>query len=316
MNDFEHSPIRILDKEIIDFFSRANKETVAFHNELNTSINHEILFCSDKFSTPSVNLSNKTICLSMPFLDSLWCFFFAMHILHEEIIKFSQQNPEAQNFNIQSVEVGKHYTFVINQFNSILNNKGELDWNNEFVSTKNFSFSKQINDYIIETNQLYIIGVSAIILHECSHIYYKHSTINKSDKEIKLEEREADKKANSLLLESVDISENSDKEYTIAYAIILDYLAMLFICKSNTKIIDKTHPTIQDRIRFLFEDFIENSTIDENTKISLYHLCLQVFDMFLSQRNSSLLNYDNITDVRKAFYENLDVMDKFVKSDN
>lgn len=311
MNVFEKSPIRSLDNQIFDFFTRANTNTVEFHEKLSSIINHEIPFCSDCFFGPRVDLATNTIILSMPFLDSLWCSFFAMHVMHEEMTKFCQKHPCAQWFDIQSIEVGKQYSFVLNQFNKILNETSEFEWKEIFVNPTNYSFSQEINDYIKETNQLYVIGVSEILLHECSHVYYGHDFKDKSNNEIRLYEQEADKKANSLLLESLT---DGNKEYTIAYSIVLNYLSMLFMGKTNTIIIDKKHPVIQDRIRFLFEGFIENSSIDENTKISLYHLCLQIFDMFLSQRKRGLLSYDNIDDVRRAFYENLDVMDMFVKN--
>ena len=309
MNVFENSPIRSLDNQIFDFFTRANTNTVEFHGQLNKVINHEIPLCSNRFFCPSVDLSTNTITLSMPFLDSLWCSFFAIHVLHEEITKYSQKCPNAQYFDMQSVDAGKHYSFTLNQFNKVLNETSEYYWETAFVNPTNFSFSQEINDYIKEANQLYIIGVSEIILHECSHVYYSHNSNYKNDDEIRIQEREADRKANALLLENFS---DGDKEYTISYAIILNYLSMLFMCKTNASIRDKTHPVIQDRIRFLFGDFIENSSIDENTKINLYHLCLQVFDIFLSQRNAGLLSYDDVSDVRKAFYDNLDMMDKFV----
>ena len=309
MTDFNCSPVRELDSRIIEFFTRANKEIVKFHESINDSINHSIELCGDMFITAKVDLVTNTICLSMPFLDAFWCSFFAMHALDEEIKKFSKANPNEKFFNIQSVDVGKHYTFVLNQYNKILNNNTELEWDSSFVNPKNLSFSNELNSYIEETNQLYIIGISAIMLHECCHVFYKHNQANIGKDEIRIQEREADKKANALLLENFD---DANKEYTIAYAILLDYLTMLFMCKHNAKIKDATHPVIHDRIRFLFEDFIENSCIEESSKIALYHLCLQVFDMFLSQRQAKLESYENITDVRKAFYDNLDIMDEFI----
>lgn len=309
MSDFVHSPVRELDSRIIEFFTRANKKIVQFHEAINDIMNHEIALCCDKFFAPFVDLKAKTIYISMPFLDAFWCSFFAMHALDEEIKKFSKANPNEKFFNIQSVDVGKHYTFVLNQYNKILNNNTELEWDSSFVNPKNLSFSNELNSYIEETNQLYIIGISAIMLHECCHVFYKHNQANIGKDEIRIQEREADKKANALLLENFD---DANKEYTIAYAILLDYLTMLFMCKHNAKIKDATHPVIHDRIRFLFEDFIENSCIEESSKIALYHLCLQVFDMFLSQRQAKLESYENITDVRKVFYDNLDIMDEFI----
>lgn len=314
---FENSPIRELDEKILEFFSFANRGIAASHEELRGKINPEIWLCNDKYIEPYVK--GNTIYISMPFLDCYWCAFFYIHTRDREMWKFARSHPNEKYMDMQETPVGKHQTFAINQFNEILNSEKlgkqctELPWDSAYANPTNTNFDDTVNEYIKEVNCLYEIGIAAILLHECAHVYYQHNNTGKTDEEIRCQEREADNLANSLLLEHIEGKNQAEKECTIATAILLDYLTMLFLCKTNARIVDKAHPMIQDRIRFVFEGFVETSSISDGDKIGLYHLCLQMFDVFLFQRNDNLLCYDNIDDIKQEFYNDLAVIDKYIE---
>ena len=183
------------------------------------------------------------------------------------------KDPTAEWLNLDECLTGDQFLKLLKQCNVILSYQdfGKLPckpvvWNKDLVSPLNLDLGDEMNDFILKANNLYIRAMDFLLLHETGHIYYKHNVNAKGVYSIE-QEKEADKYAIDTML-SDDFS--AEEHLNNAYAIIIAYLAFLFIGKKDAPIVTPDHPTLQDRVRLVLEK-LRDLNMDEREIVYFYH---------------------------------------------
>lgn len=314
MIDFGNSPIRKLDNNILQSFSRINSDVEALHASLKNKLNHEIFFCNNHFFGPYI--VNNQITISMPFLDYLWYFTYAVFVTEEKIQEYLIKYNKSGEVDLSQTEEGRQVTKCLLQCNYILsmqesnpanNLSNKLDWSDKMTSPINTSLGKKTEYYQEKVNALFVEAVTCILLHETGHCVYNHTaTENTTDYEKKVWETEADNFALDLLIRG-----SEDEIRNHAFGCFLAFISMLFVGRISDKIHDSEHPAIHDRFNRVIEKFKTQST-DKSTLNYLYHFACQVMLLFLQQKQVQIPNYetDNIEDL---YNDLLNQLDEFIQ---
>lgn len=313
MVDFSNSPIRTLDNNILHSFCYINPDVNSIHNSVKNKLSKEIMYCNDKFFGPYI-LNNK-IHISMPFLDYLWYFTYAVFVTEEKVQEYLCINHKSGDVDLTISEEGKQITKCLEQCNRILsmqnsnsiNNSTDLiDWTDEMTSPINSSLGKETAFYQEKVNALYVEAVTCILLHETGHCVYNHyATRNTTNEEKKSWETEADNFALDLLLRGSD-----DEIRNNAFGCFIAFISMLFVGKISEKIHDPEHPQIHDRFNRVIEKFKSQS--NDTTAIKyLYHFASQIMIIFLAQKGVSITSFET-TDIENYYYDLLNQLDEFI----
>lgn len=308
--DFTKSPIRSADS---CFFSFWENETIIADYLKSGKLKLKII--ANSFKSPCINLPEKEITLSYPYLDYIWYFCFAFFNFQELINKKIKKsiNYDYQinlNESFEGIQIQK----CMELCNRILklqdDSNASLVYPNDIVSPCNASFGPEIVHLEEVVNSLYSRAISFIVLHEIGHYENNHVAITTiSPEEIKFCEAEADNFAINNFIRGTDeqVKNNS-------VGAELAFLSMFFMEKIGTVRHSITHPPVHDRCDRVISR-LKDLTTDSSLIDYLYHFTSQLCLIFLFYRNDIPENLDAGSKSEDYYRYIMNKMDKYFISE-
>jgi len=259
------TPIRALEKKIIEKLQYINKDVQKIHEKLKDIMDHEIHIETDLkiFKTPFVNLETNTLHLSEAFLCFLWSYTFFAYVGYEKTIELSKQNKNA--LYLEDIPGINHVISEMRKFSENIVLKGCTEWPKDLPSLVGSFPTKEIEEFTLQTNEIFTTAIVFLLMHEIGHIHGEHLEIAnfkkdieskyRSDRRYKLKdsdissikcaETEADNFAFDII---ISINDTGQKKLNVFYGIIIAFTAMNLLVKDKDSLPQIFHPSVVERI--------------------------------------------------------------------
>ena len=194
-------------------------------------------------------------------LERLWAYTYAILTISSEIQKCGVNKTPLKN----QIAFRKA-SDILDWAEQLTLTDIETPWPDELIDPS----QGEDDEYVTNTNNLYLMLCGRLLLHEIAHPYHKHTTDLDSDRDVLFaQEHEADEWADKWLL--ANWKEYSDDERVYlqrSISIASAYLIPLLYDYRNTESASKTHPSSISRIKLFatnyYPDAISSYSSDNN----------------------------------------------------
>ncbi len=194
------SPIRVLDKDIINSLSRIAPEHQKKLEELIVEFDPEAVFTDDEGFGFRVDTKNKAIKIPTVALEYLWVAFYTFYLTYQKYTE-AQESNTGKFFHLQSDPELKLALEMYEWSNNSLTNINRVCWKEHYPSPEKKTEDIESNESV--ATELFLCAIAWILHHEIAHIYHHHPNKPYSNTESIDQEKEADISATKWILGNI-----------------------------------------------------------------------------------------------------------------